>query len=885
VIQRIPTYICAFALFAASLLLVACSTKKNTFASRNYHNLTSRYNGYFYAKESMKDAKDKVERSYVDDYSQVIPLWKMPNTPETKGCYPDLEKAIKKSTMVIERHAITNKRGEEIAGAVKWIDENYIIIGIARYYKGEYMAALDIFEYVSQKYADMPTRYEALLWQAKTQLELGDYSACESLLDLVVNDKACPEKLIPEIKAAYADLYAHTGNYPLAIKYLEEAIPLTKSKKQRTRFMFVLAQMHEKTNQPKKASEQYAKVISMNPTYDMLFNARLNRARLSGSDPKRRTEAKRELEKMLTDEKNNEYLDQIFYTLASIEMSVPNKNAALNYYKKSVAASVGNNQQKALSYLGIGDLYFEQPDYKNAQAYFDSTMTLLPKSYPDYNAVNEKRNSLNNLVRYLNIVSNEDSLQRIARNYGSDTALLYPFIDKLIAKVKEEEKRKKEELENRIGGGNNPVVGGGNNQGGGNNNQPGGAWYFYNPSAVSFGINEFTRKFGSRKSEDNWRRANKESIIVEEEEGGSGSTTQGGKKDDKKNPENDNTARAFYIKNLPLTVEAVTKSNESIADALYNLGSIYKEQLRNNTKSIDAFESLCSRFPAHKYSAPSHFQLYRLYQAASNTAKANEHRDYILKYFPDSEYAEIIKNPNYEVNLLASRDKVNKYYTETYSLYTAGRYTEVISNCAYADTAFGKNDLAPKFDFIRALSLGRTQGTPAMEKALTQIIIKHPKDPIKDEAQKLLDLINKQRGGNTTQKVDSVVSVAPTFIDNAETEFQFVVFIKTGQGNLNAFKNALSDFNTQNFASEGLGIQALVYDAKLQMVVVKKFTSQTKALAYYNLLKTHPEVFAEIPKASYEVMLISTQNLATVLRDKSLDDYRKFFETVIVPKK
>jgi len=36
-----------------------------------------------------------------------------------------------------------------------------------------------------------------------------------------------------------------------------------------------------------------------------------------------------------------------------------------------------------------------------------------------------------------------------------------------------------------------------------------GDWYFYNQTTLSFGVNDFIKKWGNRKLEDNWRRSQK----------------------------------------------------------------------------------------------------------------------------------------------------------------------------------------------------------------------------------------------------------------------------------------------------------------------------------------------------------------------------------------
>ncbi len=830
----------------------------------------------------MKDAADKIEKSYEDDYTQLLPIFRIPNTPSSKACYTDLEKAIKKATLVIERHAITNKGGVEIAGAVKWTDENYLIIGQAHYYKQEFIPALEIFDYVINKYPKDPSQNVAIMWKARTLIQLGDYTQAEGQLDVVANDKNITAKQEAEVKVTYADLYIHTGNYPNAIKYLEEAIPLTKGKKLRARYTYILAQLYEITGDNKKAAENFGAVINLNPKYDMLFNAKLNRSRLGAYSSTNRNASRRELEKMLADEKNKEYQDQIYYTLAQLEQSGNNKDGAVNYYKLSVASSFGNNKQEAMSFLALGDIYFNDQNYKQAGAYYDSTMMFLPKEFKGYNAISDKRKNLGNLVKYLNIVANEDSLQRVVNIYGGDTTTLYAYIDKKIADAKKEEERKKQELEDRMNsGGGGPNAMNPNQQQNNNQNNQAGQWYFYNPSTVGFGVNEFTRKWGNRKLEDNWRRANKETM-VEEDGPETKDTAKGGSA-----KAASNQSRDFYLKDLPLTKEKLDKSNEAIADALYNLGSIYKDQMNNVPKATETYESLCSRYPSHKYALPSHFQLFRIYQKSGNKVKEKEHSDYICKNFPTSDYCQLITNPEHESQVMAEREKVRTYYDSTYVQYSKRNYPQVVARCNYADSTFGtKHEHAAKFAYLRALSLGKTQGTPQMETALVKLIEMYPKDPIKPQAQSMLDFIRKtNNGGANSTTPDSASNATKSYSSNANVEFQYMVVVQTGKGDINKFKAALSDFNTGSYASQGLSISTLVLDPEHQVVMVKKFKDQAASMDYYNNLKSHPDIFAWLGTGNYQAMVISTENFPLFLKNKDTVGYKKFFDDTILNKK
>jgi tetratricopeptide (TPR) repeat protein len=884
-LKKITTYHFAFIVFALALI-AACSQTKNTAVTRGYHNMTSRYNGYFYARESMKSAQDRIEKLYIDDYSQILPVFRLPNTPETKASFADLEKVIKKSSSVIDKHAIVKKGTnppEEIPGTVKWIDDNWLIMGQAHYYKGEFISAIEIFEYLIEKYGKFPVRFDAIMWKARAEVQMGDYTQAESLLDIIVTDPECPERLKGDIKASYADLYLHTGNYCKgAITNLEEAIPLTKRKHLRSRYTYILGQLYERCGDNKKAFESYGAVVDMHPAYDMLFNAKLSRARLSASDPKNRTASKRELQKMLQDIKNDEFQDQIYYTLAQLEMGGGNKEGAILYYRKSIAASVGNNKQKALSYLALGDIYFTDTEYKNAQAYYDSTMMFLPKDYPDYKNISEKKKSLTTLVRYLNLISTEDSLQHIARTYGGDTAKLYPYIDKLIAKAQEEDRKRKQELEDKM---NNPGLPGDPRPGGGNNAQ--GSFWAYNPSLVAAGVTEFTRNWGTRKLEDNWRRGNKESYNPDTQENPEDKDTNQVAGPVKKS--NDKFSRSYYIKNLPLTAKALAASDSSIADAYYNLGMIYKDQMNNSPRSIEAFETLIKRYPENRYALPAHFQLYRLYTAAKNTAKADEQKNFICTKYPTSEYCALLNDPNHEVNVLQTRKEISAYYDTTYAFYVRKDYAAVIARCNYADSTFGtrtdKNEHAAKFAYLHAVSIGKTQGNDQMEKELIRLIANYPKDPVKPQAQALLDALRRLKGTAVIQVPDTAAkATGPAYVFNENVEYQYMVVVETGKGDINGFKIALSDFNTEMFASSGLVITTLVLDPAHQLVLVKKFTGKTKAMDYYTMLKSRPDIFAHLQAGSFQPMVISTENLSLFIKDKKVEPYKSFFEKNILKK-
>lgn len=91
----------------------------------------------------------------------------------------------------------------------------------------------------------------------------------------------------------------------------------------------------------------------MNPEYEMAFNAKINRARSFDVNSAEGAKVKEELMKMLKDEKNVDYLDQIYYALASTLIK-KDTTKGFNYLQQSVSTSPTNTNQKGISYIGHG---------------------------------------------------------------------------------------------------------------------------------------------------------------------------------------------------------------------------------------------------------------------------------------------------------------------------------------------------------------------------------------------------------------------------------------------------------------------------------------------------------------------------------------------------
>ncbi len=849
--------------------------------ARGYHNLTARYNGYYYSSESIKEGVYKIENNNKENYDKTLPVYIYPSPQNAKATFPDFDKAIKKSTTCIQRHAIKDAKGNEIPTSGKWIDNNWINIGIARFHKREFFSGIEAFEYVARQYAHSKDKFDAMVWLVKSYNEVGAVSSSEPILSLLKNEKKLPKRIKKEMPALEADYFFRKGLLTEASTKLMEAANNRKiiggtPRKKRARYSFIIAQMLEEQKDVKRARRFYEYTIRLKPNYEMVFYAKIKLARLLDVKRMDTQKTKKDLLKMAREFKNSDYYDVIYYTLGEIEEKEKNIPKAVDYYKKSVQTSTVNPSQKALSYLKLGEINFEMTNYPLAQAYYDSTLVTLPNDHPNYKNIVARQKTLDNLVKYLNTIKREDSLQKFAKLSDSEKEAM---IQKIIKKMEEDEERAREEKERAIA---NAQAAGSNTNIGQDPNVPiqnnSNVYYFYNKNTVLLGISDYVKKWGNRKNEDNWRRSNKALTLDDPNAVTTGTNTSKDPKDKTANTDPKKT-KEYYLKNLPITDSLMTASNDRIIDAFYLLGTTYKEDLNNNKKSIAAFEELNSRYNTHKYLLNTYYQLYRTNEQEKNAERTEYYKNKILNEYPNSEFAMLIKNPKYAEEKQSQLSDVEKDYAVVYSSYTSGNYSEALNQSNAAITKFGKNVYLPKFEFIRAMSLGKLKGVDSLETSLKQIVALYPKSDVTPLAKDILESIKKQKNPEASaESLKPKVMGKDTFQINFVTEHFLLALCPDDPKIANGFKTKLDAFAKKYYSNKAISISSTLFGTKMQLIIIKTFDTAIEAVKFKDNVKDDKDVFKdEVKKEMFTLLVISAENMPMFYQKKNLTGYQLFY--------
>ena len=844
--------LCSFVLFFNS-----CSTKKKTWAHKQYHNTTAKYNGYYNSKKSINQGVKKLKENHKDDYTKTLQIYKTGELTKNKSIHGYMDKAIKKSSIVIQRHSI-NIRGKEYC---KWIDENYLLVGMAYFYKGDFDEAIKTFQFVKNEYKKNITSYKAQLWLVRAFVEKKDFSSAELELTEINNNRRFPKKIKSELQLVSADFYLKQDNHPLALDKIQQALKLIKRKNTKTRLNYIAGQIYYKNKNHKKARDFFQSVIKSNPEYEMVFNAKMNLARSLDEESNDVEKIKKQLIRMTKDDKNIDYLDQIYYTLAKIDLTQKDTGSAVKNYIISTEKSINNNKQKTLSFIDLADIYFNKEEYAKSKQYHDSIMLLINTQNQRYTSIKKRKEILTSLVFHLETINLEDSLQALAKLPLSETnQIIQNIIDKQLAEQKEKtelERIKQQAIYE------NGRYGSGEQFGA---QTSGGKWYFYNPSTLSFGLSEFRKKWGKRKLEDDWRRKNKETNTAQNQVDSTAQTS--------KEEQGFEGVRnlSYYMKKIPRTKERIKSSNNKIKESLYEAGIIYKEQLNRYKKSNELFQDLIRRFKADTiYSPLSYYNIYLNNKKIKNFTQAEKTKQLLFNEFPNSIYAKMLKDTTYTLDGSNNKNNFEKIYEDLFVIFNEKKYKEVVQE---TETIKNKRH-QQKIKLLRAISLLKVNDTIRAKKELRDLKKQKEDVKIQNRSKEILQTLEnpeKMLKSNKQAKEKSRY-----LYDEKKQHITVFIFPKNGT-DVNYFKTLLSDYHKQEYSNEVFEINAILFGLNKHLVSVRMFESKKQAMKYYTSILDKSNILQELKKQNYNFFVFSEENFQEFYKTKNIKEYIPFFE-------
>ena len=709
-------------------LVFSCSNTKNKFINKTYHKTSTKFNVLFNGRNSLEKAEELIVDDYNDDFTEVLPVAPFETGMSAMKARSHLKKVSEKASKAIQKHSMN-------IGGVEYnsnIDEAYLLLGQSRYYQSKFLPALEAFNYIKLNFRGGKVYYQALLWSAKTQIELDNYSMAISEINGMLTNPNLPKELKPQLYAHYSDAMFQQKKYNSAIKSMVKAIDLEKDTRVKTRYTYILAQMYRLDGRNKKSTQVFEEVIDMGTPYKYVLHARLDKA--SNFDPEV-DELKvyvSALEKMLDEKKNNNDKEKIYYQLGNVYYKDQYYEKAEENLQISIVEAKSKKYEKGLAFEMLGDVNFDQAEYKYAAAYYDSTLTTMSKSYKNYRVVSRKRKQLDNVIRFLNTAERNDSILKIvAMDDKGKTVFFENYIEWLKAddakKLEAAEEAAKLAEEEESSGGS-AIMGG-----------KAGGFYLYNPITLQNGRLEFEKKWGDRPLQDQWRILSKpiNTLVAREEENEAENNEELGIEPDVNiEAVNPLYTVVYYTSQLPTNPDTLAVMRTDRDFAYYALGLIYNEQFGKYELSGKTLETLLTYEPEEDIKLPTYYYLYKNYKTLGYKRKETKYKTIILEEYPDSRYASIINNPD-QVNK-EGKESVDFLYESIIKNFGDRDFREAIVVSDKVIKTYPTDEIIPKVELIRALAIGKL-GTPKeYEVALEYVMYNYPNDEVSETAKTYL---------------------------------------------------------------------------------------------------------------------------------------------------
>lgn len=893
-------------LLVLTTCFIACSTQKNTALTRGFHQMKTKYNIYHNGAISFLEGEEAIIESNKDDFSSILNLYPVSNHEAAQAASSQMDKTIEKCRKCIKLHSIKarpkinydKKRNNPKYAA--WLQQEefnnqignaWIMLAKSEFHKGDFLGSISTFNYIIRHYSyDVDMVAQCQLWTARAYAEMGWLYEAEDVLNKVQVDNLS-RKHAPLYASVSADIKLKTKQHKEAIPFIKLALPEESKKMYRPRFQFVLGQLYEQQGERKLAKSAFQSVIKMQPSNDMDFNARLHIAFLNES-PK---EAVKLLSKMAKLDKNKDLLDQIYGAIGSVYLAQKDTTKALEYYTKAIESSTQNGLEKANVLVIAGDIYYEQRDYIKASPCYKEATQILSAESEQHARIQQRSETLDELVVEYSVVQLQDSLQALSKLTEEEQRVVVDSIIARLIRAEEEAKKKEEQAARDAANGVGPrSVNTANMLGGGSQSRD---WYFYNPQLLRSGQQAFRTQWGNRTLEDNWRRLSKamsssafdnenlEEELPTDSLAAEGELVAAPMETDDHKPE-------YYLQQIPKTEADIIQSNELIAAALYNMVYIYRDRVGDQSLSDETFREFCKRFPHHELLVDLYYMQYLTALKTNDMSAAEQYRQDIIRLFPGTNEAYIVSQPDYFNKLRRMSAEQDSLYEQTFNAYSQNLFEQVKENKTYAETNYPLSPLMPRFLFLNAIAVAKTDGQDAFIVQLQDMVTRYPNSELASMAKDMLALMGQgaeSQIGNLSSlqtkrseepSQDAIDSVEVSFDPTCNTPAMLILMINQDEKQLNQLLYDIALFNFSQFMIKDFDLKhELNFTKDQSAVIVSGFEKLDEAEWYHNLLIKNPELSQKIITDNIQVICITETNFEILSKHFTLPDYLEWIKT------
>lgn len=863
-------------LLISVIFIGSCSSERNTFTNRVFHNLTAHYNAYYLSDVKIEEVVTEVQENYKEDYTQILPVFFPIDSATIQANKEKLESARELASKAIEWHRIS-----------KWVDDSYYLIGKIDYLQGQFDDAQNAFKYVNVNSKDKDLRHQALIALLRLYVDLGEVENANFTIDYLSKESEINEDNRYELYRTLAYYYEKRSDQNGVIGALDRAIEYAKDPKEKSRINFILAQRYQREGLDALAYDFYQKAQEGNPPYERSFYSQLfaqQVAELNASKDLRKV--RNYYETLYKDPKNRDLKDVIVYEQALFEEKQGDVPLTIDLLHQAAKEPGSNERLKGYIYEKLAEIHLaEFRDYRATKYYLDSALTHIPEESQAANQIASQKETLDQFVFHVERIQSNDSLLVLSELSKEDqTVIAEQFIqseeERLIAEAKAQEEPESSGIFDNLlafadrGSGSS-------------------TFYFDNGVAMQQGAIDFYRTWGDRPLQDNWRRRavvfdNSESETLKDEESGEETLEES-------NPLNQLPTIEDLLAQIPSAEEDVATLNQELEESYFELGKLLYFDLNEPENSIENLEVLVREYPQSSRKPEAYYLLY-LAQKDQN-GNFQQYVSRLNREYPESQYTYFVNNPDAASGNLAYIES-SKRYEEAYNLYYSGKFQQAgqVIKSTLEEYPLSRN--TERLLLLDIMVTGKLESKARYRDRLENFIENAEEGALKELARNMLNPLLSSEELAAMNPVDSTavesdstnlavndsteivnpLPDSPYQLNDSQTHIVVLVMSPDEAEKAQGVVGDLENFHAKNFSNARLRTGNMNMDRENAIFIISPFTDGEKAKTYFEMFISDFESDKISDQIKNNAFFISIENFQILNRTKNIDEYRAFFK-------
>ena len=866
-------------LFLFSLAVMSCSSEKNTFTNRLFHNTTAKYNAYYYANAKIQELEKGIANNHREDFSQVLPVFYLIDSAFIDSNEELLGEVRSFASKAVDWHRIS-----------KWVGPSYFLIGMADYYEAKFDDASNTFKYLNVNGKKKDIRHQSLIQLMRLFTDLENFDDAAYVIDFLSKESGINAENKFQLYKTLAYYYHKRGELNGKIGALDKSLSYTKDKKEKSRINFILAQLYQREGIDALAYDYYIKSIKGNPPYERSFFAQLYAQQVAELNQTKDVKKVRNyFDDLYKDSKNKELKDVILFEKALFELKQNEVEMAEELLQRAAREESQNPIQKGYIYEKLATINFDiKNDFRAAKFYLDSALASFRPTDPLFQDITDRKEILDNYVFHYDIVTKNDSLLLLSElSLEAQTLIAENFIkqeeERLLSEAAAKDDKKPSGLFDNL------LAFGG--RGG-----SGESFYFDNSLAIQQGSIDFNRNWGNRPLQDNWRRTsqNFQTSSTQPDINLPASTET----DSVANEENEILSqiptKEELLSKIPSNPDQIKDMKMELERSYFELGKILFFDLKNPPISIENLESLITKYPNTIKKPEAYYILYLANKETGGNTDIFAQR--LNREFPDSPFTMSVNNPDQASGNVAFLE-TSRNYKQAYGMYHEGQYAEAKSLIRSTLEAHPLTANTDRLLLLDIMVTGKTEDISRYQERLENYIQTTEDEGLAEMARNMLGAFKvdeEQTGTEISEETETEVQeetvteegdaleeeeVAESPYKNNPNQTHIFVIV-LGADKSGESKNLLADlegFHNENFKGSRLRTGNMNLSRENTIFIVSPFISAQKGIEYREKFMEEFKNDSLTDEDKANCFLISIENFQELNKRKNLDEYRDFY--------